>query len=66
MTIRIEFCAFCGILVPEGQPTTIHPRCENCDNDITENSHRLVGVFKDDDGQRLRDACLGLNVPGEL
>jgi hypothetical protein len=52
----LDFCGFCGALVPEGGAIEESPRCDECDNDIYRREHRIQGEFTEEEARRLHAA----------
>lgn len=54
--VILTFCVACGVLQPEGKGTEPVPKCENCDQDLTDKACRIEGLFEQLDAEHLIEA----------
>lgn len=52
-TMTLEFCAHCGVLLPDDLSDVGEPHCANCGGDVSAVEYRCSGEFPLADGQRL-------------
>lgn len=45
----LDFCAHCGVLLPEGLGLEDLPRCDVCDNGVKDRGDRIQGIFSKED-----------------
>ena len=61
--VILDFCASCGIVLPEGLGLDNDPECPICDNNEKNRRCRIQGTFSEEDAKKFSD--LRMTYAGE-
>ena len=57
--VILDFCAYCGVLLPEGVGLEDNLTCHNCSQPIDDRGDRCQGTFSGQDAEKMRQGAEG-------